>query len=68
MIEYNITPHTFRHTFASQMLKNGADLMSVKELLGHSSINTTSIYTHLSNEQIRNVYNFAHPRASSNKE
>lgn len=68
MIEYNITPHTFRHTFATQMLKNGADLMSVKELLGHSSINTTSIYTHLSNEQIRNVYNFAHPRASSNKE
>lgn len=68
MIEYNITPHTFRHTFATEMLKNGADLMSVKELLGHASINTTSIYTHLSNKQIRNVYNFAHPRANNNKE
>ena len=45
------------------MLNAGADLMSVKELLGHSSINTTSIYTHVTNEQIKKVYEFAHPRS-----
>jgi site-specific recombinase XerD len=45
------------------MLNAGADLISVKELLGHSTLNTTSIYTHISNEQIKKIYNFAHPRA-----
>ena len=62
-VEYHISPHTLRHTFATDMLNAGADLMSVKELLGHSSIDTTSIYTHVSNEQIEQVYQFAHPRA-----
>lgn len=62
-IEYHISPHTLRHTFATDMLNSGADLMSVKELLGHSSINTTSIYTHVTNEQIKKVYEFAHPRS-----
>lgn len=62
-MDYHISPHTLRHTFATDMLNAGADLMSVKELLGHSSINTTSIYTHLTNEQIKKVYNFAHPRS-----
>ena len=62
-VEYHISPHTLRHTFATDMLNAGADLMSVKELLGHSSIDTTSIYTHISNEQIKKVYEFAHPRS-----
>lgn len=62
-IDYHISPHTLRHTFATDLLNNGADLMTVKELLGHSSVNTTSIYTHLTNEQIKKVYEFAHPRS-----
>lgn len=62
-INYNISPHTLRHTFATDMLNAGADLVSVKELLGHSSLNTTSIYTHVTNEQIKKVYEIAHPRA-----
>lgn len=64
-IDYHISPHTLRHTFATDMLNAGADLMTVKELLGHSSINTTGIYTHVSNEQLKKVYNFAHPRSKS---
>lgn len=62
-INSHVSPHMLRHTFATDLLSNGADLMSVKELLGHSSLNTTSIYTHLTDEQIRNVYNNTHPRA-----
>lgn len=62
-IDYHVSPHTLRHTFATDMLNNGADLMTVKELLGHSSINTTGIYTHVSNEQLKKVYDFAHPRS-----
>lgn len=62
-VEYKVSPHTLRHTFATDMLNNGADLMTVKELLGHSSVNTTGIYTHVSNEQLKKVYSFAHPRS-----
>ena len=62
-IDYKVSPHTLRHTFATDMLNNGADLISVKEMLGHSSLNTTSIYTHVSNAGIKKVYDFAHPRA-----
>ncbi len=62
-IKNHITPHMLRHTFATGMLNNGADLVSVKELLGHSSLNTTSIYTHVSDDKIREIYNIAHPRA-----
>ena len=62
-INYKISPHTLRHTFATDMLNAGADLISVKELLGHSTIDTTSIYTHVSIDKIKKTYNLAHPRA-----
>ena len=62
-IKNKITPHTFRHTFATDLLNAGADLVNVKELLGHASLNTTSIDTHITNDRIKEVYNKAHPRA-----
>lgn len=62
-IDMHVSPHMIRHTFATGMLNNGADLVTVKDLLGHESLNTTSIYTHVSDEKIREIYNKAHPRA-----
>ena len=59
----NVSPHTFRHSFATHMIEGGADLRAVQEMLGHESITTTEIYTHLNKEYLREVVNKFHPRS-----
>ena len=56
-----LSPHSLRHTFATHMLNNGADLIAIKDLLGHSSLTSTQVYTHLQSKKLKKIYEKSHP-------
>ena len=62
-LKKNISPHTLRHTFATHLLENDADIRAIQEMLGHSDISTTTIYTHVSRKKMMEDYQRAHPRS-----